>query len=46
MMHLEITSRDCASLECYKKLKLEGWMNNFGENQISLQIKMPKVEKI
>jgi hypothetical protein len=21
-------------------------MNNFGENQISLQIKMPKVEKI
>ncbi len=46
VMHLEITSRHCASLKCYKKLKLEGWINNFGENQISLQIKVPKVEKI
>jgi hypothetical protein len=27
-------------------VKLEGWINKFGENQISLQIKVPKVEKI
>jgi hypothetical protein len=45
-MHVEIASKHCASLKYYKKLKLEGWINNFGENQISLQIKVPKVEKI
>jgi hypothetical protein len=45
-MHLEIASKHYASLKCYKNLNLKGWINNFVENQISLQIKVPKVEKI